>query len=338
MMKCTRTVKMTLGERSYDITIGSGILSEADKYMNLNRKVAIITDTGVPKEYAETIAKLCADSKIITFPQGEKSKNIDTYTYICQQLLIFGMQKKDVIVAVGGGVVGDISGFCASTYMRGIDFYNVPTTLLSQVDSSIGGKTAIDFHGVKNILGAYYQPKAVLIDTDTLRTLDKRQFYSGSAEIIKVAMTHSEELFSMLESSDPETNIAPIIEAALIIKRDVVEEDERESWLRKVLNFGHTFGHGIEALGEYYHGECVAIGMIPMTDRAIRPRLISLLANMNLPTQVPTNYKDSFEFIKHDKKGDSDFIDAVFVDKIGSFRIEKTAITDLFERIENNIV
>ena len=338
MIKCTRTIKMALGERSYDITIGSGILSEADKYMNLKRKVAIITDSGVPKEYAEVIAKLCNDAKIITFAQGEESKNIDTYAYICEQLLTFGLQKKDAIVAVGGGVVGDTAGFCASTYMRGIDFYNVPTTLLSQVDSSIGGKTAIDFHGVKNILGAYYQPKAVLIDTDTLKTLDKRQFYSGSAEIIKVAMTHNEELFATLEGADWENNIDSVIEAALIIKRDVVQEDERESWLRKVLNFGHTFGHGIEALGGYYHGECVALGMIPMTDKSIRPRLLALLSKMNLPTGVPKNYKDGFEFIKHDKKGDSDSIDAVFVDKIGSFRIEKTIISDLFERIENNVI
>lgn len=338
MKRDIKKVKMNLGKRSYDITIGESILENTQSYMNLNRKVAIVTDSGVPREYSEAIASQCKKSVIISFPKGEESKNLDTYAYICQQMLTFGLQRRDAVVAVGGGVVGDMAGFAAATYMRGIDFYNVPTTLLSQVDSSIGGKTAIDFGGVKNILGAFYQPKAVLIDTAVLKTLEARQFSAGLAEVAKMALTSDAELFSMLEDSLWEKDIATLIERALIIKRDVVEEDERESGLRKILNFGHTFGHGIEALGNLYHGECVALGMLPMCSPTVRKRLSFLLSKMGLPTEIPSNYKDGFEFMRHDKKGDGDTVDAVFVDEVGSFRLEKLSLEKLFSRIEKNIL
>ena len=338
MKKDVKTVRMNLGDRSYDIIIGESILKDAKEYMNLDRKVAIVTDSGVPREYAEAIASLCQESTIITFEQGEENKNLDTYAYICQQMLTFGLQRKDAVVSVGGGVSGDMAGFAASTYMRGIDFYNVPTTLLSQVDSSIGGKTAIDFGRVKNILGAFYQPKAVLIDTAVLKTLEKRQFSSGLAEVAKMALTSDEELFAMLEDSLWEKDIITVIERALLIKRGVVEEDEREGGLRKILNFGHTFGHGIEALGNLYHGECVALGMLPMSSQGVRKRLVSLLSKMGLPTEIPKNYKDGFEFMRHDKKGDGNTVDAVFVDNVGSFRIEKISLKNLFSHIDKNII
>ena len=157
---------MNLGEHSYDIVIEHGVLSRAAEYLNLNRRVCVVTDSGVPAKYAETVAAQCRESLTVTFPQGEGSKNLDTFSAVLSDMLDAGFTRGDCVVAVGGGVVGDLAGFAASAYMRGIDFYNVPTTLLSQIDSSIGGKVAVDFHGYKNIVGAFHQPKCVLIDPD----------------------------------------------------------------------------------------------------------------------------------------------------------------------------
>ncbi len=333
MKNKSKILKIELGERSYEVCVGNGILTSASERFNLKRKVAIVTDSGVPKEYSRAVASLCEEAKIITFPQGEENKNIDTFAYICKELLTFSLQRKDAVVAIGGGVVGDMAGFAAASYMRGVDFYNIPTTLLSMVDSSIGGKTAIDFHGAKNILGAFYQPKGVLIDTDVLQTLDNRQFSSGLAEALKMALTSDKELFEMLENGLWESDIGEVIARALKIKKNIVEADEKESSLRKILNFGHTFGHGIEALGGLYHGECVALGMLPMSAEGVRKRLIPLLEKMNLPTKIDTDLTRAFEFMRHDKKGDGNGASAVFVDEIGSARIENVSFAELERHI-----
>ena len=330
-------IDIALGDRSYSITVGKDLLRHADKYINLSRKVAIITDSGVPTKYAETVALLCKEAKIITLEQGECSKNIDTYAHICSQLIEFNLDRSDAIVAVGGGVCGDMAGFAAATYMRGIDFYNIPTTLLSQVDSSVGGKTGIDFCGIKNIIGAFYQPKAVLIDTDVLGTLDGRQFSSGLAEVVKMALTSDGELFEKLENGLWREDIAEVITRALLIKKSVIEKDERESGIRRILNFGHTLGHGIEALGGLYHGECVALGMIPMCSKEVRDRLIPLLSDMGLPTELTNNIDEAAEFIKHDKKSEGDQTYAVFVDTPGNFRIEKMNFTTLIDYIKSQL-
>ncbi len=324
-----KTLRIDLGKKSYSITVGSGILKDAKKLFDLNRKVIIVTDSGVPKEYSETIASFCKEAKIVTFQSGEENKNIDTFAYICKQMVAFRLQRKDAVVAVGGGVTGDMAGFAASAYMRGIDFYNVPTTLLSMVDSSVGGKTAIDFEGAKNILGAFYQPKGVLIDTDVLKTLDARQFSSGLAEVVKMAATSDEKLFSLLESGLWKTDIAEVITRVLAIKMRVVEADEREGNLRKVLNFGHTLGHGIESLGGLYHGECVALGMLPMTSEEVRKRLVPLLKSMDLPTEINADLGRAFEYMRLDKKGEGDTAVAVFVDEIGEFTLRKISFGEL---------
>ena len=330
-----KILSINLADKSYDITIGAGVLGDAGKYFNLNRKVAIVTDSGVPKEYSKAIASQCKEAKIITFPEREENKNIDTYAYICKEMLAFGLQRKDAVIAVGGGVTGDMAGFAASSYMRGVDFYNVPTTLLSMVDSSVGGKTAIDFGGVKNILGAFYQPKGVLIDTDVLKTLEKRQFSAGLAEVVKMSLTSDKDLFSLLEGGLWENDISEVILRALTIKKLVVEADEREGSLRKILNFGHTFGHGIEALGGLYHGECVALGMLPVVSDSVRERLVPLLVKMNLPTEINVDVKSAFEYMRLDKKGEGDAVALVLVDEIGKFKLEKTSFDKLEERISN---
>lgn len=328
-----KCIRIELGEKSYDVHIGSSLLAEADKLFDLNRRVVVVTDSGVPSEYSKVVASLCREAKIVTFPEGEANKNIDTYARICREMLDFELQRKDAVVAVGGGVVGDMAGFAAASYMRGIDFYNVPTTLLSMVDSSVGGKTAIDFGGVKNILGAFHQPRGVLIDTDVLKTLDKRQFSSGLAEVVKMSLTSDAELFALLEEGLWRNDIAETVSRALKIKKSVVEADERESSLRKILNFGHTLGHGIEALGGLYHGECVALGMLPMATGSVRERLVPLLREMGLPTEISADIDRAFEFMRHDKKGDGDKADAVFVDGFGKSRLEKIAFSELEKHI-----
>ena len=331
------TLKMELSERSYDIRIGQGSLRSASSFFDLRRKVLVVTDSGVPSQYARIIADQCAEARIFTFPEGEESKNLSTFENILGAMLDFGMQRGDAAIAVGGGVVGDITGFAASAYMRGIDFYNVPTTLLSQLDSSIGGKTAVDFRGVKNIIGAFYQPKGVLIDTDVLATLDSRQLAAGLAEAVKMAATSDKELFEMIESGLAERDITTLITRALKIKKAVVEEDERESGIRRILNFGHTFGHGIESLGGRLHGECVALGMIPMASGSARARILAVLERMNLPTGFDFDIDKALELMKHDKKGDGDATLAVFLDDIGSCKVERISHSDLCAHIKKNI-
>ena len=326
------TIQLNLAERGYVINIGRGLTDKAGEIFNLKRRVLIITDSGVPKEYAERILSQCNDGEIVTVDQGEGSKSAECFIRLCERMVEMGMTRGDCVVAVGGGVVGDLAGFTAASYMRGIDFYNIPTTLLSQVDSSIGGKTAINLGGVKNIVGAFYQPKGVIIDPDLLKTLPQRQINNGLAEAIKMSLTSDEDLFKLISLGDIEKNIEEIIIRSLMIKKSVVEEDEREGGLRRILNFGHTFGHAVEAQEEMaglYHGECVAIGMIPVCSYEVRERLIPVLNKFGLPTIYDGNLNNALKFISHDKKCDGKKISVVFVDKIGSYRIEKMD-TDAF--------
>ena len=337
LMSDTNRIRIELGKDSYDIYVGQGLLGSVDKLINTDRRILIVTDSGVPEIYAKTVAAACTDAHIHVIEQGEESKNLDTFARICDKMLKLGMQRKDAVIAVGGGVVGDVAGFASACYMRGIDFYNIPTTLLSQVDSSIGGKTAIDFCGTKNIIGAFHQPKAVIIDTDVLKTLDKRQHAAGLAEAVKMALTSDKELFELLEGGLWKSDTSELILRSLLIKKTVVEADEKECSLRRILNFGHTFGHGIEAVSNLYHGECVAIGMIPMCSSAVRERLVPLLEDIGLPTSFDCDFERAIEFMRHDKKGDADMTYAVFSDEIGTCRIEKLPFDTLEEHIRKNI-
>ncbi len=321
----------------YDITIERGVLARAGEICNLNRRVLIVTDSGVPTAYAATVAKQCAAPQLVTIPMGEASKCAAQFLHLLCTLTQNGFTRTDCVVAVGGGVVGDLAGFAAACYMRGIDFYNIPTTLLAQVDSSIGGKTAIDFEGYKNIVGAFWQPKAVLIDPDTLTTLPARQLANGMAEAIKMALTHDEVLFTLFERGEAVAQIDTVIERSLRIKKSVVEQDERESGLRKVLNFGHTLAHAIEStenMAHYYHGECVAIGMLPMCSDAVRARLIPVLRALQLPTAFSGDTARIIEALYHDKKAAGDTISVITVPQIGQFTIEDLPLDTLARQIE----
>lgn len=327
-------IPLDLGNDSYDIILERGAIKKAGELLGIEkgRKVLVVTDTGVPREYADTVAWCYEDSHIFIFPEGEKSKNLDTYRTICQTLTDANFTRKDAVIAVGGGVVGDMAGFAAATYMRGIDFYNIPTTLLSQVDSSIGGKTAIDLGKIKNIIGAFHQPKKVIIDPDVLRTLPKRQVSNGLAESIKMAACFDKELFELLLKDDYMDNIEKIIEGSLKIKRYVVQQDEKETGLRKALNFGHTIGHGIEAsadYGELYHGECVALGMIPMCSDNVKDKMLTALKNVGLPTEYKYDKEKVYEALCHDKKSQGKSITVVKCEEIGTFTFCEMTNEDL---------
>lgn len=331
-------IHLDLKENSYDIIVQRGILKSAGEHLNLNRRVLIVTDTGVPENYAETLAKQCQNPVICTVESGEKSKSIEGFTSLLNTMLENGFSRKDCVVAVGGGVVGDLSGFVASAYMRGVDFYNIPTTLLSQIDSSIGGKTAINFSGIKNIVGAFYQPKKVLIDPELLSTLPERQISNGLAEAIKMALTSDKELFEIFKSKDIKENIDEIIIRSLNIKKAVVEQDEKESGIRKILNFGHTIGHGIESsvnMEELYHGECVALGIIPMCDEKIRPEVINVLKKCNLYNLIDFDWDKIGESIFHDKKADGDTVAVTTVNEIGKYEIKTLKCSQVIDMAEN---
>lgn len=330
------TIKVNLGENSYNVYVGQGLINEAKNLFNLDRKVLVVTDDGVPSEYAKQIAEQCKEAYIVTVPQGEGSKSIETLSLLLSEMLNNGFNRNDCAVAVGGGVVGDLTGFAASCYMRGIDFYNIPTTVLSQVDSSVGGKTGINFGGVKNTVGAFKQPKGVIADINTLASLPDRQISNGLCEALKMAATFDSELFEIFENEIPTEQLEKIIAKSIEIKVKVVEEDEKESGLRRVLNFGHTVGHGIESLGlGYYHGECVALGMIPMCTEGVRDRLVPILKKLSLPTESDFDIDKAFEAVSHDKKSTSSGINAVFCEKIGTYTVKKVTLNELKELTEN---
>jgi len=329
-------IHMNLGENSYDIVVERSVMKRADKELNLNRKVFIITDSGVPESYAKCVADQCLTPHIATVCQGEVSKSIETYESLLKKMLSLGFTRGDCVVAVGGGVVGDLSGFVAASYMRGIDFYNIPTTVLSQIDSSIGGKVAVNLGGIKNIVGAFYQPKKVLIDPDVLSTLPTRQISNGLNEAVKMSLTSDAELFDIFENQDILSNIDEIIVKSLNIKKSVVEQDEKESGLRKILNFGHSIGHGIEseeALSNLYHGECVALGMIPMCSSKVREHLVPVLKKLSLPTSVNCDATRVIEALSHDKKVKNGKLTAVYVEKVGSFVMKEIECESLKESI-----
>ena len=330
-------LKMNLGKNSYDIEISRNIIKDIYKDFTNRNHILVVTDSGVPTKYLDSLIQNINDKCFIyTIEQGEQSKNIDNLKNILQFMLSNNFKRNDCVMALGGGVVGDLAAFSASIYMRGIEFYNIPTTLLSMVDSSIGGKTGIDFGGVKNSVGTFYQPKKVYIDLDVLSTLDKRLINCGLAESIKMALCLNKEYYYYLKDNITDLDYEKVVVESCKMKKDVVEKDETESNLRKVLNFGHTIGHGIEEVsnGKLLHGECVALGMLCMSDDSIKNELIEIYEKIGLPTKVTINKEKVLSLIKHDKKSIGDEIDCVVVNKAGTFEFEKMTIEEIADRFD----
>ncbi len=332
-----KKIRVNLEKDSYDIFLGCGLLSHAREYFRLDRKVLILTDSGVPCDYAKEIATQCKEAFVYTIKQGEASKNFDNFKAILEFMAQNRFTRTDCVVAVGGGVCGDLAGFVAASYMRGVDFYNVPTTLLSQVDSSIGGKVAIDLDGFKNTVGAFYQPKCVLIDPETLLTLDIRQVRSGFSEALKMATTSDAELFELFENGEYLNDIENVILCSLLIKKGIVERDVNEKGERKILNFGHTIGHAIESATGLLHGEAVALGMLFVCSEDVRARLLPIIDEMGLPLDTKIDKAELYQFILRDKKADGDKITITYVNEIGKAELRKLPIEDIKDLIDPRI-
>ena len=333
----SRIIKVNASSE-YNIYLGNNELDNLAKYFNLSRKVLVVTDSNIPLEYVNKVLNSCLKGHLVTLNPGEESKCFDNYLKLNKILLENEFSRTDAIVALGGGVIGDLSAFVASTYMRGIDFYNIPTSLLAMVDSSIGGKTAIDFLGVKNVIGSFYQPRGVLIDIDTLDSLDRRQLMSGLVESIKMGLCLDRKLFDLIKNSySLEENIEEIIYRSIECKRKVVEEDEKEKSLRKVLNYGHTFGHAIEESSalKLLHGEAVGIGMLYFTSFKVKEDLIDVLNRYELPTSYNLKEEDVDKYVTKDKKRDGDKIDIVYLEDYEKFSFIKLSYEELKEYVKH---
>ena len=329
---------MRLGVRSYDIIIKQGGLSRVGQLINLNRRVLVVSDTGVPEAYLKTVLAQCREGVPVVLPQGEGTKSLECFGQLLTVMLEHGFTRGDAVLALGGGVVGDLAGFAAASYMRGVTFINCPTTTLSQIDSSIGGKTAVDLGDTKNIVGAFWQPKLVIVDPATLSTLPRRHYINGLAEAVKAGLLADPELFAIFEKGDIDTQISEIIYRSLRFKKNVVEQDETERGMRKALNFGHTIGHGIEAVKGIkgrrtvglFHGECVALGMLPMIEsKALQKRVRAVYRRIGLPTRTTYNKEKVLAEMLHDKKAQGGQITVIKVPGLGCWRAETIPVEGL---------
>ena len=351
MVSSHETVRVQLGQRSYNIDVGQGLLDGLGQLVGeldgISRAL-IITDTNVGPLYGDTVFESLQAAEVtthrLTIEAGESSKCVDTANRLWQQALAAGTDRQAVVVALGGGVVGDLAGFIAATFGRGIRLVQVPTTLLAQVDSSVGGKVGINLPGAKNIVGCFWQPTHVMIDLSVLASLPDRQFAAGMAEVVKYGVIRDLELFEQLEAHASQLNqrntdaLAKIVARCCQIKAEVVAADEREeTGLRAILNYGHTFGHALESITGYHqflHGEAIAIGMtcaiqlaarLGMVPTKLAQRQTELLTNLNLPTTMPKCDSDEFlQIMRRDKKVVREHLRLVLPDKLGNVVLRGT--------------
>lgn len=342
-----RTVVINTNQ-SYKVLIGQNILKSTGKLIKeviSPCKAAVITDSTVDKLYSDTVIKSLKDEgyEVIkyVFKAGEDSKNLLVYTDILEFLAKNTLTRSDILVALGGGVTGDMAGFAAASYLRGIKFIGIPTTLLAAVDSSVGGKTAVNLNAGKNLVGAFHQPSLVICDTDTLKTLPDEYIKDGLAEIVKYGIICDKQLFDTM-NGDYKSNIEEIIERCVEIKNEIVSEDVFDKGKRQLLNLGHTFGHSIEKLSNFKtsHGHAVAIGMVmsarasekmSLAESGITDKIINTLSKLGLPTSVSYTAKEIADISLNDKKRTGDTITFVIPEKIGHTKLIKIKTEDLFD-------
>ena len=338
--------------KEYDVLIGKDILKDSGKLIAEifpKGKTAVISDDKVFALYGETVKKSLENEgfsvDVFTFPNGEASKNIETYTQILEFLAKSGLTRSDFLVALGGGVTGDMAGFAAGSYLRGISFVQIPTTFLAAIDSSVGGKTGVNLEAGKNLVGAFHQPSLVICDTDTFKTLDEKTFADGMAEAVKYGMIKDKNLFANLGG---DFDISEVVETCVKIKRDIVNEDEFENGARKLLNFGHTIGHAVEKCSNYEitHGHGVAIGMSIITkatesmglcENGLSEILDNLLIKCGLPTKSPYSAEDLLKVALSDKKRSGDSITLVLPKREGECVLEKIKVDELLTFIKKGI-
>jgi 3-dehydroquinate synthase len=356
-----RRVVVQLGPRSYTIHVGAGSIETLGTRMQaigLGKRVAIVTNPRVDRLYGERVRRSLdrAGFSVVTIevPDGEEHKNLAWVAFVYERLIEARLERGSVVVALGGGVVGDLAGFVAATYLRGIDLVQVPTTLVAQIDSSIGGKTGVDLAAGKNLIGAFHHPRLVIADTQALATLPPRELRAGLAEVIKTGAILSPELFAFLEQNDRAVlgldadAIRFVVEACVQLKALVVAEDETEGDYRAILNFGHTLGHAVESLTEYrtfLHGEAVAIGTafatrlsvrLGLLDQVAAERIVALLTLYGLPTEIPSDLSASALAIavEADKKRSQGRVKFVCLEEIGKTRFQMLSTEELQKALE----
>src|SRR5882724_5203536 len=355
-----QTLTVNLGDRSYPIHVGAGLLERAGELLRqagVRGKVAVVTNPTVAQLYLDALHEALANAEFevtpILLPDGEEHKNLKSLVSIYDRLISERFERKSCVLALGGGVVGDVAGFAAATYLRGVSYVQVPTTLLAQVDSSVGGKTGINHESGKNLIGAFYQPKLVLIDVAALRTLPHRELVAGLAEIIKYGIIQDPALFQLLEQrmekllgSDLEL-LSQVIGVSCAIKARVVEADEREEDYRAVLNFGHTIGHALETVTGYrqlLHGEAVAVGMVKAValsvqqgfcDTASFNRVAALVRKAGLPVEIPSGVlpQTLIQAMEVDKKVAGGKIKFIMCEGIGKTRFHWLAPTEVLSAL-----
>lgn len=341
-----KTVEVDAAVR-YNIVIDKGILPKSGdmiKEVTSAERVAVITDDTVDKLYSDIVMKSLSDAGFETFkyvfPHGEKSKNISTFSSILEFLAESGLTRTDALVALGGGVVGDVAGFAAASYLRGIDFIQIPTTLLACVDSSVGGKTAIDLKAGKNLAGAFYQPKLVIADFETLSTLTDGIFADGMAEVIKYGVIFDKAFFEFLRDNEAKDNLEYVITRCVELKRDIVNADEKEKGVRALLNFGHTVGHAIEKCSGYKipHGSAVAVGMVIISRAAYKcsfcdENCTDIIASLNkkysLPVSTDFSASELSSAAMADKKRAGDKIKLIIPEALGNCVIKSVPTSEL---------
>jgi 3-dehydroquinate synthase len=349
-------VDVSLGERSYSIYIGAGLLDRGDllKRHLRGRRIAIVSNDVVGPLYAGRLQRALAagfQTDVFEMPDGEQHKNLASYAALMDYLLERRHDRSTTIIALGGGVVGDLAGFAAATFQRGVDFVQVPTTLLAQVDSSVGGKTAVNHPRGKNMIGAFHQPRCVIADTALFDTLPDREYRAGLSEVVKYGVIRDPELFGWLEAHaadlvrrDPDA-LRWAVRRSCEIKAEVVSADERESGIRAILNYGHTFGHAIETLSGYgsvLHGEAVAMGMVLAADLAVQEgmleaeaatRLAALLTDLGLPVRPPDlSVPDMLDAMAHDKKVQGGRLRLVLAEAIGRVVVTDAVAAETLRR------
>lgn len=355
-----RTVKVSLGVRSHSIHIGTGLLNQLGSQcalLKVGQRCAVVTDEIVAKKYRrpaiESLHGAGFQPIVITLKAGEKSKSLKNVQACYNQLAAHRIERNSLIIALGGGVVGDLAGFAAATYLRGINFVQVPTTLLAQVDSSVGGKVGVNLSAGKNLVGAFHQPRLVLCDLDTLRTVPKREYRAGLAEVIKYGIIRDARLFTRLEGNlskllkKDSVTLASVIARCCAIKAEIVGQDEKESGLRAILNFGHTIGHALEAIsryGKYLHGEAISIGQVAAANisqikgnlsEKETARIVTLFERAGLPTSVKlstTQTQRLLDAMKLDKKVNDGKIQFVLAQRIGNVKTEQSVSSALIKK------
>ncbi len=323
--------------RDYSIYIEEHLLDKIEEYIDFPSNTLIVTDTNIPEVYVEKITKKAKKSFVYKIKPGENSKTITSYLEISKVLIENKFNRSDLIIALGGGVVGDLTGFVAATYKRGISFINIPTSTLSMIDSSIGGKVAVNVDDIKNIIGAFYMPKKVLISLDTLDSLPIRHFNNGLMEALKAGLIYDKDLYQLFKQND--LNIKEIIKKSLNVKKAVVEIDPLEKGLRKILNFGHTIGHAIESqnFDTIFHGEAIAYGMLYFIKDELKEEVKSVIENIIGKINYNLDNEKALSLISNDKKCTENGIDIVVVEKIGEAKIESYSLDKIKGILEGGL-